>query len=445
MPPQEQLDTLIKNGENMDDYLEIDLRKIIKNILSKWYWVVIPAAVIGIAVFIYSFLIMPDLFKANSTVIITNPRYVANFVDSYETSNPPKPSEEAIKKLALSDDLMLQLFGKWSAKDKEEKSYQDLRKILSIEASDNDMLYTLSVQSENSREAAELANNWADMVVLKINADFFNYDESLVDQFETQFVAAKIKLDRAQAALLDFVENDPRALMEDRLESIKAEQTQTFLKKRLLKEAKFDSQGVLAQLELESDDSRVDDSYRISYLLLQSKLYSGGSDILLESPMDSFTFSTLSQQELDIMTVSEFRDRLENWISVIDEQIAQLEGEEETYITTINQLESEIQSLDYQEEILDSDYDTFQNTYQILLKKYEEISLTMEDIGAGYAKLASAAAVPEKRLGHNTIQNTLIGGVAGGFLGLAGVVIADWWKTGEEEQKKITSVPPSSP
>lgn len=59
----------------MDDYLEIDLRKIIQNILSKWYWVVIPAAVIGIAVFLYLFLLMPDIYKAmlfNYTTITTD-------------------------------------------------------------------------------------------------------------------------------------------------------------------------------------------------------------------------------------------------------------------------------------------------------------------------------------------------------------------------------------
>jgi uncharacterized protein involved in exopolysaccharide biosynthesis len=153
--------------------------------------------------------------------------------------------------------------------------------------------------------------------------------------------------------------------------------------------------------------------------------------------MDSVSVSSLelqNQYDLDFMTVSEFRGMLENWIATIDDQIAQLAMKEETYLEKINTLEVELRNLNYQKSLLDADYNTYRNTYETLQKKNEEIALTMSDLGSGYVKLASLAAVPDKRLQHNTIRNTLIGGVAGGILGLAGVVISDWWKTGEEIQ-----------
>ncbi|MDY6846363.1 MAG: Wzz/FepE/Etk N-terminal domain-containing protein, partial [Chloroflexota bacterium] len=351
----------------MDDYLEIDLRKIIKNILSKWYWVVIPAAVIGIAVFLYSFFLLGDSYKANATVIITNPRYVANFVDSFQTDDPPKPSASAIKSLASSDEVILQLFDLWETEEKSEKTKKAFREKLSIEASDSDMLYTLSVEDKNAQEAAKLANAWADLVVDKVNADFFSYDAEMITLFEAQLSESKSKMESAETVLINFIEDDQRALLSDRLSAIKADQSQTFSKQGLLKEAKFNAQGLLAQLETEADTAQVDNSYRLSYLLLQSQLYSSGTDIMLESPMDSINVSSLelqNQYDLDFMTVSEFRLMLENWIATIDDQIAQLESEEDSYIAAINQLEAEIRSLDYQENLLEADVSTYTNTYK---------------------------------------------------------------------------------
>ena len=94
----------------MEDYLEIDLRQIIKNIFAKWYWVVLPTVLFGISIFLYSYLIMPDFYRAKATIIITDPRNISAFHDISEKYELPKPSATAIQRLALSDDIILQLF-----------------------------------------------------------------------------------------------------------------------------------------------------------------------------------------------------------------------------------------------------------------------------------------------------------------------------------------------
>jgi uncharacterized protein involved in exopolysaccharide biosynthesis len=420
----------------MDDYLEIDLRKIIENILAKWYWVVIPASVIGIAVFLYSYFLMPDIYRANASVLITNPNNMPNFFDDLETNETTIPSSSAVSSLARSDELLGDLFEIWETEDKGDKTIRNLREILTIEASDNDMLYTLSVEAQSPREAASLANTWATLVIEKVNSDFFNYGDDVIDQLGSQLAAARLKLDQGKDALNEFIEKDRRPLLMDRVSSLKAEQSQTFWKQRQLRDARFDSLGVLAQLETEPDNERVSDSFRISYLLIQSRLYSSGSDIMLESPTDSISVSSLelqNQYDMEFMTVSEFRTRLENWVAVIDNQLEELEAQEEAYINEINRLESEIRSLDIEYQTLEDNLLTFTNNNQVVFRKYEALSLMRDDGGPGYVRLASSASVPEERLAHNTLRNSLIGGVAGGFLGLAGVVIADWWKSGVEQ------------
>jgi len=416
----------------MEDYLEIDLRQIIKNIFAKWYWVVLPTVLFGISIFLYSYLIMPDFYRAKATIIITDPRNISAFHDISEKYELPKPSATAIQRLALSDDIILQLFDIWDFDEKSKMTLTGFREILDIEASDNATLYTLSVEFSNALAAANLANVWADLVVEKVNSDYFNYDKELVEKYGLQLSAAKLKMDQADAAIIDFIESDPRTLLADRLSSMKAEQAHNFWKQRQLRDAKFDTLGILSQLENEDDDAQVDNSFRINFLLLQARLYSGGSEIMLESPVNNFSqFSLeLGNQNLEYMTVGDFRSIIENWIIVIDNQIAQLETEEESYLSTINQLESEQLSLAYQIRILNSDFDSVSQIYNVLLEDYEEIKLSMEITGSAYVKLTSSAAVPDESLPHNTVRNTLIGLVAGGFLGLIGVIIVDWWKSG---------------
>jgi uncharacterized protein involved in exopolysaccharide biosynthesis len=86
---------------------------------------------------------------------------------------------------------------------------------------------------------------------------------------------------------------------------------------------------------------------------------------------------------------------------------------------------------------LSQEYVRNQEIYDIVNKKHQEIQLTMPDDESSHVKLVSQAVVPEPedRLPHNTVRNTAIGLVAGGFLGLAGVVIADWWKATDDSEQ----------
>ena len=427
----------------MDDYLEIDLRKIIKNIIAKWYWVVLSTVLIGAGIFLYSYLYMADTFRAKATIIITDPRSVTSVLDISNGSVLTMPSASAVQRLALSDDIMLQLLERWDFDEKEGITLSGLREILAIEAYDDAMLYTLSTEFTNAVAAADLANNWANLVVDKVNADYFYYDEAIVEQISTQLATAKSNLDQADAALIDFIENDRRSLLTDRLSSLKSDQSSNFGLQRQLRSVRFDALGILSQLEDQPDATRVDNAFRINFLLLQSRLYSGQSDLTLESPSNSFILSTtdLENQDLDYITVGDFRDTIEIWVDVIDDQLTQLESEEEFYLPTINQIETENRTLEYQLEILTADFNTASQIYAVLLENYEETKISMEIMGEGYVKLASAAAVPDEGLPHNTVRNTLIGLAAGGILGLAGVVIVDWWKSGNSIKESEIETP----
>jgi uncharacterized protein involved in exopolysaccharide biosynthesis len=421
----------------MDDYLEIDLRKIIKNVLSKWYWVILPAVLIGIALFLYSFLLVPDIFQANAAVIITDPRNIRaiSFDENYQM---PQLSASAVKWLAKSDEVLVQLLAMWKFNEKEEITITDLDKILSIEAADKETIFVLSGDFKDAPAVASLVNIWADLVIKKFNSEYFNFDENMIEKYGKELLVAKKEMEEAESAIVDFIETDPRALLNERLSSLKAEQSRNFLKQRQLRYTKFDSEAILRQIEVEADSARLDNTFRIFFLLVQSRLYSGGFDISFESSLDGMTLPSfdLFNQDLEYMTVGRFRAIIEKSISVIDEQIAQLENEEELYISEINQIESSIRSLNFQKSLLDKDFNTAEGVYNKLLNVYPDIFLTMNLMGEGYVKLASAAAVPEESLPHHSARNALIGGVVGGLLGLAGVMIADWWKQSDVDLQR---------
>ena len=52
----------------MNDYLEIDIKKLLKSLLSRWYWIIGVTLLVGITVFLMFFL-KKDAFEAKSIIL----------------------------------------------------------------------------------------------------------------------------------------------------------------------------------------------------------------------------------------------------------------------------------------------------------------------------------------------------------------------------------------
>jgi uncharacterized protein involved in exopolysaccharide biosynthesis len=114
----------------------------------------------------------------------------------------------------------------------------------------------------------------------------------------------------------------------------------------------------------------------------------------------------------------------------LEAQHTSLAARQETFPALVTGLQTRIQALENEKLRLDTDYAIQLSAYEIIAKKYEEVTLTLMEGEGEYARMVSQAVVPDERLPHNTVRNTAIGLVAGGFLALAGVILFDWWRMG---------------
>lgn len=106
--------------------------------------------------------------------------------------------------------------------------------------------------------------------------------------------------------------------------------------------------------------------------------------------------------------------------------------------TEIIELQTQIKELENESNLLTLDYQRQKDIHDILATKYEEVRLTVPSGTSGYVNLVSKASIPEPedRLPHNTIRNTLVAVLAGGVLGIAAIVIWDWWSCGTKPDPK---------
>jgi hypothetical protein len=417
----------------MEDYLEIDIKKIIKNIISKWYWVIIPAILIGLSTFL-CFYQKPDIYRVTSQFIIVDPPYTANFESRYETTHPEPPSEDALKSIVLNNTIVTTLYELWDCEDKENCSINDFKEDhLFVNFGENSMLTSLSVETESRENATLLVNKWVALSMAAVESSYYGLDQTTVEYITDQVSIVEEQLREASDNIMLFKEQeDVRELLENEKNSLLAGQQEKLREIRALETVQIDIRNLIAQLAFEDDTASLDQSYRLSYLLIQSRVYSG---LIWEDAPVQLLVETAPGAETK--TVGEFRSMLENWLSVTDEKTDQLQEDQEVLNEQVLALSGEIQSLSREYDELIQEYARNKEIYNIVNKKYQEIQLTMPDDESSHVKLVSQAIVPEPddRLPHNTVRNTAIGLVAGGFLGLAGVVIADWWKTTDDTEE----------
>ncbi len=421
------------------DYLEIDLRELIKRILPKWYWIAILALVLGAGAFVYSFT-LPDIYEARATFAVTDPRYTANFDSRYATNNPAKPSESTIRSLVLNDEIAKTLFDLWESPDKADAKLASFKERLTVTLGDKGMTVTLTVQSKDPEHAAFLADAWAGLALAKVNEVFYGVNQDQVALFEQQLASTATDLETASEDLVTFAGQNELPVLRNELTSVLAAQAETGQKMRLLEAAILDLEGLAAQLETTPDDAPLDISLRISALLVQSRLY--GSPVVTgvqTTHSDTYDITAANAGaglQFDLAgldgetTARAFEALLEGWLAVLDAQLLSLAEVYGTYPALVTTLQTRIQALENEKQRLNTDYGVQMSAYEIIAKKYEEVTLTMMDGEGEHARMVSQAVVPDERLPHNTVRNTAIGLVAGGFLGLAGVIVFDWWRMG---------------
>jgi uncharacterized protein involved in exopolysaccharide biosynthesis len=96
----------------MTDEIEIDLRKMILVLLKHWWQIIASVVSLAIIAFVIT-TFLPESFRATSLVAVTQPLYQLNFDPKIQTVNV-QPSNDVYLDLAVSDDVLKQVYDQWS-------------------------------------------------------------------------------------------------------------------------------------------------------------------------------------------------------------------------------------------------------------------------------------------------------------------------------------------
>ena len=417
----------------MDDYLEIDIKKILKKLISKWYWIIGAALLIGLATFFF-FYLKKDVYESKAIIALVQPRFEAEFKSGITTSDLAMPSEGFLTDAVLSNEIVQELFAAWTNPEKNEVPLDKfVKNNLSVTLNSKGAVVVLAAKAEIAQEAADLANLWAELAVKQINTTYYGIDANQIVYFEEQIESAKTAYDKSGDDLIEFAAKDNSDYLQIQLDNVNAKVGDTLQRRAVLEAAESDVMGMVQYLGAYDLEAIVRPSDLLNFTLIQSRVYGSsvvsgldGSPIQLQLVIDS------NEQDL---TNREFIEVLNGWTATLQNEMSNLDAENTALVSKIMELQSAIKTFQQERSLLETDYALNETTYKTLKTKLEEVRLNI-DSAESNAKMLSVAIPPEEAIPHNTVRNTLIALIAASVLSSIAILLIDWWKTDKEPEEE---------
>lgn len=421
----------------MDDVTEIDLRKVVNDLLAGWKWIVGITLFLGVAVFLFSFL--QSKYTANALVVVTEPRFLPNFDSQLQTINKTPPTNKAIVDLAMSGEVLRKLYDSWESRDKSRTTLLEFQeKYLTASVGSDPTIVILSVKTDSPEAASSLANAWAQTTVEVANRLFYGTGATINNDFNVQINDVKTNLLAAEQALSSFESRNRVSIWKNELASLLAQQADWLRKQRLIEDTTRDATGFIKQVEDLDDNQPVPTSLQTNFMVLQLKVYNDLTSITNISDSDSMfvpgeNVSPLQVQlpdsnQLQPLPKAEFVIQAQGWIEdlkVQSEDIQKSIGQLSSQVTT---LQKQIQDQTSERERLELEYENSQKIYSTFMKKNEELKVTSGELYAS-AQVASSALTPEEPDSRNTIRNTAIALAVGFILSIGFIYVKNWWQS----------------
>lgn len=142
---------------------EFNLRPYVWALRQRWKWI-IGAVLASVTAALAISLLLPPVYEATAVVVITQVRENVQFDTRFETTTESRPLK-AFPELATSDELLKRVLEQLPPGLGDYNSIGELRRVLNADVGGDPSLLRLSAQANNGKEAAELANIWAEVYV----------------------------------------------------------------------------------------------------------------------------------------------------------------------------------------------------------------------------------------------------------------------------------------
>ena len=417
----------------MEDYLEIDIKKLIKKLVSKWVWIFATALIIGLSTFMFFFL-KKDVYQSKAIIALVQPRYQAEFESNIATSSPAMPSEGFLTDTVLSSEIVQTLFSAWSNPEKNEIALEKfVENNLSVTLNSKGAVIVLAAKADTAQEAADLANLWADLAVKRINTTYFGIDADKVFYFEEQIESAKLAYDESGNDLVEFAAKDSSGYMQIQLDHLNAKVGDTLQRRMVLEAAESDVIGMVDYLGKYEPAAIARPSDLLNFTLIQSRVY--GSPVVSGLAGSPIQLQLVVESKSEDLTNQEFIEVLNGWIATLGTEMANLDEENIALVSEITELQADIENILQERSLLQTDRDLNGNTYLTLKTKLEEVRLNIDSADSN-AKMLSMAIPREEAIPYNTVRNTLIALIASTVLSSIAILLIDWWKSDKKIEEE---------
>lgn len=417
----------------MEDYLEIDIKKIIKKLISKWYWIFGAALLIGVSTFLFFFL-KKDIYESKSMIALVQPRFQAEFGSDITTSDLTMPSEGFLTDAVMSNEIVQELFSAWTNPEKDEIPLEKfVKNNLSVTLNSKGAVVVLAAKAETAQEATDLANLWAELAVKQINTTYYGIDADQVVYFEEQIESAKLAYDTSGDALVEFAAKDNSDYLQIQLNNINAKVGDTIQRRMVLEAAESDVIGMVEYLGNYEPEAIVRPSDLLNFTLIQSRVY--GSPVVSGLAGSPIQLQLVAESTGEDITNQEFIEVLNGWSATLRTKMLNLDEENIALVSEITELQSVIKEIHQERSLLETDYSLNESTYKTLKTKLEEVRINIDSTDSN-AKMLSVALPPEEAIPHNTVRNTLIALIAATILASIAILLIDWWKTDKEPEEE---------
>jgi succinoglycan biosynthesis transport protein ExoP len=399
---------------------EIDLRAYIEVLLRYWMWIVGLAVAAAVVAFVVTSL-MPRTYEASSVVFVTQPRYQIQFDPRFDTQEGV-PAYKAFPTLATSDSILQSVVENYVPSTEsgiDEWNLSTLQGMVEATSEGDPSLVVLKVRSQSAKDAAAIANLWADTLIKQGN-ELYGQGEGDVAFFEAQVQQAQEVLDGAETALIEFQAQNQASIVSAQLNSLLQAQSDYLADQRAVTYIIQDIQGLHAQLAEQSESQTVSLADNLTALLLQIKAFNAQAATPVQLQVDgSAGFSEKSPAEQRAFLDS-LISTLQAKSTEIDAKLAQLEPQ-------ILALQRDLQAINVESDQLTRTRDLARETYVTLTRKLEEARITAQETN-GMLQAGSYASEPEKPAGPLRLLSMAVAGMLGLMIGVFGAFFVEFWQ-----------------
>jgi len=406
-----------QNAQNLDYYEDvIDIRKLVKTVLN-YKWIIIGVTMIAaLASFLISAYVLSPKYEANAYVTITELIISAELESSIQVS-PALPETGALAELAEADSIIDQVAVFLNLADYLEENKPDMEAFLQGKSQ-----LHLQVTATNPEIAAQIANGWAQVLVLHLN-DLYGTGSSTVVVLESEVQKARDNWNFAQEGLEAYLPQSQVEILEVQLAEGKNSLTRYLNQIELNRILISDGEVLKSQFAVMDKDLKLSTGSALSVIALQQRAAGGISGTQFQFQADEI----LGQGYL----VEDGKSDLERLIGALKTQNEEFTAELTIIEESIGELSAALESERHKVELLTQERDLARSAYTALANQLEETRITQSQEEHS-AKIGAEAMIPRESSDPNVILNTGLAAILGGMLGVSIVIIYTWWIEDEE-------------